>query len=82
MGLTLRLTDRPALAKAPSQRRTAQELSFIYVDTGALYRALAVFLCWMRGSLRRTQRNSGRGRKERKVSIAYENGEQHCTGKW
>ncbi|MFR8946708.1 MAG: (d)CMP kinase [Blautia obeum] len=38
------MTDRQEPAKARLQRRVAKELSFIYVDTGAMYRAMALYL--------------------------------------
>ncbi|MBD9227443.1 MAG: (d)CMP kinase [Clostridiales bacterium] len=68
--------DGPAGAgKSTIARRTAQELSFIYVDTGALYRALAVFLVDEGISPEDTEK-VGEAVKSVKVSIAYENGEQ------
>ena len=68
--------DGPAGAgKSTIARRTAQELSFIYVDTGALYRALAVFLVDEGISPEETEK-VGEAVKSVKVSIAYENGEQ------
>ena len=68
--------DGPAGAgKSTIARRTAQELSFIYVDTGALYRALAVFLVDEGVSPEDTEKVKG-AVKSVKVSIAYENGEQ------
>ena len=44
MGFNIAIDGPAGAGKSTIARRTAQELSFIYVDTGALYRALAVFL--------------------------------------
>ena len=41
MGIILQLTDRQVQEKAQLQKKMAKELSFIYVDTGAMYRAMA-----------------------------------------
>ena len=42
--LISQLTDRQVQEKAQLQNKVAKELSFIYVDTGAMYRAMAVYL--------------------------------------
>lgn len=68
--------DGPAGAgKSTIAKRVAKELGFIYVDTGAMYRAMALYFL----------RNGIKGDEEEKiadackdinVSLAYENGEQ------
>ena len=68
--------DGPAGAgKSTIARKVAKELSFIYVDTGAMYRAMGLYF------LRQGIRPEDTGKIEKaceeiQVSIAYENGEQ------
>ena len=76
MGFNIAIDGPAGAGKSTIARRTAQELSFIYVDTGALYRALAVFLVDEGISPEDTEK-VGEAVKSVKVSIAYENGEQH-----
>ena len=75
MGFNIAIDGPAGAGKSTIARRTAQELSFIYVDTGALYRALAVFLVDEGVSPEDTEK-VGEAVKSVKVSIAYENGEQ------
>ncbi len=44
MSMNIALTDRQVPEKARSQKRVAKELGFIYVDTGAMYRAMALYI--------------------------------------
>lgn len=44
MGFNIAIDGPAGAGKSTIARRAARELSFIYVDTGALYRALAVYL--------------------------------------
>ena len=75
MGFNIAIDGPAGAGKSTIARRTAQELSFIYVDTGALYRALAVFLVDEGISPEETEKVK-EAVKSVKVSIAYENGEQ------
>ena len=75
MGFNIAIDGPAGAGKSTIARRTAQELSFIYVDTGALYRALAVFLVDEGVSPEDTEKVKG-AVKSVKVLIAYENGEQ------
>ena len=75
MGFNIAIGGPAGAGKSTIARRTAQELSFIYVDTGALYRALAVFLVDEGVSPEDTEKVK-EAVKSVKVSIAYENGEQ------
>ena len=68
--------DGPAGAgKSTIAKRVAKELGFIYVDTGAMYRTIALYLltnqvdCEQEGQLAAALDNI-------EISIAYENGEQ------
>lgn len=69
--------DGPAGAgKSTIAKRAAKELDFIYVDTGAMYRSMALYLI-------RKQVTAGETEQivkllpEIEVTIAYDNGEQH-----
>ena len=75
MGFNIAIDGPAGAGKSTIARRTAQELSFIYVDTGALDRALAVFLVDEGVSPEDTEKVK-EAVKSVKVSIAYENGEQ------
>ena len=75
MGFNIAIDGPAGAGKSTIARRTAQELSFIYVDTGALYRALAVFLVDEGVSPEDTEKVK-EAVKSVKVLIAYENGEQ------
>ena len=68
--------DGPAGAgKSTIARRVAKELSFIYVDTGAMYRAIALF--HLREQIHTDSEEKVKEALERiNISIAYENGEQ------
>jgi len=69
--------DGPAGAgKSTIARAAAQQLSFIYVDTGALYRAMAVH--FLRKGLS-TADSSGIAAAcgDAEITISFQNGEQH-----
>lgn len=68
--------DGPAGAgKSTIARRVAKELSFIYVDTGAMYRAMALYLL-REGVDRNNQEQIGEICQNAEISIEYQNGEQ------
>lgn len=68
--------DGPAGAgKSTIARRVAKELSFIYVDTGAMYRAMALYL--LHTNVDRTNTEQiGEVCQNAEISIEYQNGEQ------
>lgn len=68
--------DGPAGAgKSTIARRVARELSFIYVDTGAMYRAMALYL--LRRKVNRDDTEQiGNICQDAEISIEYQNGEQ------
>ena len=56
-------------------RRVAKELSFIYVDTGAMYRAMALYL--LRKEVNKDDTEQiGNICQDAEISIEYQNGEQ------
>lgn len=68
--------DGPAGAgKSTIARRVAKELSFIYVDTGAMYRAMALYLLHKNVDLTNTEQ-IGEVCQNAEISIEYQNGEQ------
>lgn len=68
--------DGPAGAgKSTIARRVAEELSFIYVDTGAMYRAIALY--YLREQIDTDCEAAIKAALEKiTISIAYKNGEQ------
>ncbi len=68
--------DGPAGAgKSTIARRLAGELSFIYVDTGAMYRAMALYFCRLGTDPADTKQVAALCRSA-DIGISYENGEQ------
>ena len=68
--------DGPAGAgKSTLARRLAEKLGYIYVDTGAMYRAMALFLIESHVSPEETEKISEKC-LEADISIVYEKGEQ------
>lgn len=68
--------DGPAGAgKSTIARKVARELSFVYVDTGAMYRAMALYL--IRSGVDRSDADEiGRVCQKADISIEYRDGEQ------
>ena len=61
--------------KSTIARRVAKELSFIYVDTGAMYRAMALYL--LRKEVNKDDTEQiGNICQDAEISIEYQNGEQ------
>ena len=75
MGFNIAIDGPAGAGKSTIARRVARELSFIYVDTGALYRALAVYLV-DRAVSPEDPEKVAEAVKEAEVSIAYEGEEQ------
>lgn len=68
--------DGPAGAgKSTIAKAVAKELEFIYVDTGAMYRAMALYLLRQGLSLETTEK-MGEACANAEISIVYENGAQ------
>lgn len=68
--------DGPAGAgKSTIAKALAKELQFVYVDTGAMYRALAYFFLSRKADIS-NEEEIGEFVKEATVEIAYENGKQ------
>ena len=68
--------DGPAGAgKSTIARRIARELSYIYVDTGAMYRAMALYLLKNQIPVQDREQME-EACQNADISIVYENGEQ------
>ena len=68
--------DGPAGAgKSTVAKKVAKELSFVYVDTGAMYRAMALYLL-RKGVNRENLDVIGEACQNAEISIEYQNGEQ------
>lgn len=68
--------DGPAGAgKSTVAKKVARELSFVYVDTGAMYRAMALYLL-RKGVSRENVEEIGEVCQNAEISIEYQNGEQ------
>lgn len=75
MGYNVAIDGPAGAGKSTVAKRVAKELGFIYVDTGAMYRALAVFFL-QRGLKPEETAQIAKQCKEAKVSIGYEDGMQ------
>ena len=68
--------DGPAGAgKSTVAKKVAKELPFVYVDTGAMYRAMALYLL-RKGVNREDPDEIGEACQNAEISIEYQNGEQ------
>ena len=68
--------DGPAGAgKSTVAQKVAKEPSFVYVDTGAMYRAMALYLL-RKGVNREEPDEIGEACQNAEISIEYQNGEQ------
>ena len=74
MSVNIAIDGPSGAGKSTLARRLAAKLGFIYVDTGALYRALA--LSMLRRNAETEEQIIG-SLKELDVTLRYEDGEQH-----
>ncbi len=69
--------DGPAGAgKSTIAKRLAKQLGFIYIDTGAMYRAMGYYFAVKKGIDINSEAEVAAACPEVEVTIAYENGEQ------
>ena len=69
--------DGPAGAgKSTIAKRLAKQLGFIYIDTGAMYRAMGYYFAVKEGIDIKSEADVAAACPEVEVTIAYENGEQ------
>lgn len=75
MGFNIAIDGPAGAGKSTIAKQLAKELSFIYVDTGAMYRSMALY--FMRNDIAKEDEAAiSDACKTVEVSIAYENGEQ------
>ena len=75
MGFNIAIDGPAGAGKSTIAKRVAKELGFIYVDTGAMYRAIALY--FLQNQIDASDEETVRGALNGiQVSIAYENGEQ------
>ena len=73
--LTSPLTGPAGAGKSTIAKKVSGELSYIYVDTGAMYRAMALYVA-QQGIDPKDQEALSRECVHADITIAYENGEQ------
>ena len=72
MGCNIAIDGPAGAGKSTIAKRVAKELSFIYVDTGAMYRAVALYL--LRNEIDGTDAEAVEDNcQSAEVSIRYEN---------
>ena len=74
MSVNIAIDGPSGAGKSTLARRLATKLGYIYVDTGALYRAIA--LCMLRRNAETEEQIIG-SLKELDVTLGYQEGEQH-----
>ena len=75
MSYTIAIDGPAGAGKSTIAKKVAKELSFIYVDTGAMYRAMALYFL-RKGILPEETEKIEDSCDEIQVSITYVNGEQ------
>lgn len=75
MGFNIAIDGPAGAGKSTIAKRVAKELSFIYVDTGAMYRAVALYLI-KNGISPEDEAGLLRACGQIHISIEYENGER------
>lgn len=75
MGFNIAIDGPAGAGKSTIAKRVAHELGFIYVDTGAMYRAIALY--FLENQIDASEEKAVREAVSKiRVSITYENGEQ------
>ena len=75
MSLNIAIDGPAGAGKSTIARKIAKRLGYIYVDTGAMYRAMALYLLREKIEPSETDKISAKC-SEADISIGYENGEQ------
>ena len=75
MGMNIAIDGPAGAGKSTIAKQIAKKLGYIYVDTGAMYRAMALYL--LRGKILPSETDKIDEKcREADISIGYENGEQ------
>lgn len=75
MGYSIAIDGPAGAGKSTIAKRIAKQLGFIYVDTGAMYRAMALHIL-QKGVSPETEGAISEACKDAEISISYEEGEQ------
>lgn len=75
MGFNIAIDGPAGAGKSTIARKIAKKLGYIYVDTGAMYRAMALYLIRERIDPSETEKIDAKC-EEADITIGYENGEQ------
>ena len=75
MGKSIAIDGPAGAGKSTIAKLVAKELDFIYVDTGAMYRAMALYLI-RKGIDRNDTEGIERACEDADISLSYENGQQ------
>ncbi len=75
MGMNIAIDGPAGAGKSTIAKKVAKELGYIYVDTGAMYRAMALYLLKEEVDPKNGEAVSAKC-KDADITIAYENGEQ------
>lgn len=75
MGINIAIDGPAGAGKSTIARKIAKKLGYIYVDTGAMYRAMALYLLREKVLPSETEKIDAKCR-EADISIGYEKGEQ------
>lgn len=75
MGYNIAIDGPAGAGKSTIAKLVAKELGYIYVDTGAMYRGMAIYFLKQKIAREETQKIAAAS-KDAKVSIAYEEGVQ------
>ena len=76
MGMNIAIDGPAGAGKSTIAKRLAKELGFIYIDTGAMYRAMGYYMAENMGVDLDKAEEVAAACKKVEVTIAYENGEQ------
>lgn len=75
MGFNVAIDGPAGAGKSTIAKQVAKEMNFVYVDTGAMYRAIALYLL-RKGIAMDDSAGISQNCKEADVSIVYEDGQQ------
>ena len=83
MGMNIAIDGPAGAGKSTIAKRLAEELGFIYIDTGAMYRAMGYYMAENMGVNLDNAEEVAAACQKVEVTIAYENGEQqvYANGK-
>ena len=76
MGMNIAIDGPAGAGKSTIAKRLAKELGFIYIDTGAMYRAMGYYMAENMGVDLDNAEEVAAACQKVEVTIAYENGEQ------